>query len=195
LIGDYDLAEQPVEAKAQLGYIPDHPFLYEKLTGREFVRFVARIYDHRSSIEEKIQKSFDFFEMTDKIDELIQGYSRGMRQKTAIIAALIHKPRIIFADEPTANLDPRSARLIKDIFRQLSRQGVTILMSTHVMEIAERLCDRIGIIYKGEFVTLGTLDEIRNQPATADSTLEDIFLELTDAVGINAEGTAKEFGS
>ncbi len=193
-IGGYDIVKQSVEAKALLGYVPDNPVLYEKLSGTEFVRFVARIYSAyrqdrggddvsgqqlENSLEERIEELFVSFEMGEKKDELIQGYSRGMRQKTAIIAALIHKPKILLADEPTANLDPKSARLVKDTFRNLSQQGGTVLMSTHVMEIAERLCDRIGIIYGGKIIALGTLDEIKEQSAANGSTLEDLFLELT----------------
>jgi ABC-2 type transport system ATP-binding protein len=105
LIGGFDITKQPVEAKRLLGYVPDNPFLYDKLTGREFVRFVSRLYNSNSP-EPRIQELFDSFEMGDKIDELIQGYSRGMRQKTALISALIHNPQILFVDEPTANLDP-----------------------------------------------------------------------------------------
>ncbi|MCL0104991.1 ABC transporter ATP-binding protein [Dehalococcoidia bacterium] len=129
IIGGFDIVKQPVAAKELLGYVPDNPFLYDKLTGREFVRFVSRLYNSNSA-EQRIQELFDSFEMSDKIDQLIQGYSRGMRQKTALISALIHNPQILFVDEPTANLDPRSARLAKDIFRALTKQGVSVFMST-----------------------------------------------------------------
>jgi len=194
LIGGFDITKQPVEAKELLGYVPDNPFLYDKLTGREFVRFVARLYNSNSP-EQRIQELFDSFEMNDKIDQLIQGYSRGMRQKTALISALIHNPQILLVDEPTANLDPRSARLAKDIFRALTRQGVSVFMSTHIMEIAERLCDRIGIIHHGELIALGTMSELNQQTALEGSTLEDVFLELTGDFDADTKKLLEELGA
>ena len=194
IIGGFDITKQPVAAKELLGYVPDNPFLYDKLTGREFVRFVSRLYNSNSA-EQRIQELFDSFEMSDKIDELIQGYSRGMRQKAALISALIHNPQILFVDEPTANLDPRSARLAKDIFRALTKQGVSVFMSTHIMEIAERLCDRIGIIHHGELVALGTLSELNQQAALEGSTLEDVFLELTGDFDADTKKLLEELGT
>lgn len=194
VIGGFDITKQPVEAKALLGYVADNPFLYDKLTGREFVRFVSRLYNSNSA-EQRIQELFDSFEMSDKIDELIQGYSRGMRQKTALISALIHNPQILFVDEPTANLDPKSARLAKDIFRALTRQGVSIFMSTHIMEIAERLCDRIGIIHQGKLIALGTMSELNQQTALEGSTLEDVFLELTSDFDADTKKLLEELGA
>ncbi|MCL0039016.1 ABC transporter ATP-binding protein [Dehalococcoidia bacterium] len=194
IIGGFDIVKQPVAAKELLGYVPDNPFLYDKLTGREFVRFVSRLYNSNSA-EQRIQELFDSFEMSDKIDELIQGYSRGMRQKTALISALIHNPQILFVDEPTANLDPRSARLAKDIFRALTKQGVSVFMSTHIMEIAERLCDRIGIIHHGELIALGTLSELNQQAALEGSTLEDVFLELTGDFDADTRKLIEELGA
>ncbi|MCL0060072.1 ABC transporter ATP-binding protein [Dehalococcoidia bacterium] len=194
IIGGFDIVKQPVAAKELLGYVPDNPFLYDKLTGREFVRFVSRLYNSNSA-EQRIQELFDSFEMSDKIDELIQGYSRGMRQKTALISALIHNPQVLFVDEPTANLDPRSARLAKDIFRALTKQGVSVFMSTHIMEIAERLCDRIGIIHHGELVALGTLSELNQQAALEGSTLEDVFLELTGDFDADTKKLLEELGT
>lgn len=196
LIGGFDITKQPVEAKSLFGYVPDNPFLYDMLSGREFVRFVSRLY-HTSPnrLEEKIQELFNSFEMSDKIDELIQGYSRGMRQKAALISALIHSPQILFLDEPTANLDPRSARLTKDIFRALTKQGMSVFMSTHIMEIAEHLCDRIGIIYQGELVALGTLSELKKQVATEGSSLEDIFLKLTGDFDVDTKKLLEELGA
>ncbi|MCL0036530.1 ABC transporter ATP-binding protein [Dehalococcoidia bacterium] len=194
IIGGFDIVKQPVAAKELLGYVPDNPFLYDKLTGREFVRFVSRLYNSNSA-EQRIQELFDSFEMSDKIDQLIQGYSRGMRQKTALISALIHNPQILFVDEPTANLDPRSARLAKDIFRALTKQGVSVFMSTHIMEIAERLCDRIGIVHHGELIALGTLSELNQQAALEGSTLEDVFLELTGDFDADTRKLIEELGA
>jgi len=182
-IGGHDIVKEPLFAKRLLGYVPDIPFLYEQLSGREFLRFVARLYqlnaDHTPTIEGRIQGILDQFEMTVKADELIKGYSLGMRRKIAIAAALIHEPKIIFLDEPTSGLDPKSARWVKDTFRYLAGQGVTILLTTHIMEIAERICDRIGIIHQGKLVALGSFAELKTEAGRSDSTLEDIFLQVT----------------
>lgn len=199
LIGGFDIVKQPVEAKALFGYVPDNPFVYDKLTGREFVRFVAHLYNvhnpNPERLEERVRELFDSFEMADRMDELIQGYSRGMRQKTALISALIHNPQVLFVDEPTANLDPRSARLMKDIFRALTRQGVSVFMSTHIMEIAERLCDRIGIIHQGKLIAMGTLTELNRQACLEGSSLEDVFLELTGDFDIDTTKILEELGA
>jgi ABC-2 type transport system ATP-binding protein len=177
-IGGYDVVEQAAAAKALIGYVPDTPFLYEKLTGREFVLFVAGLYGGDPvEMEKKAQDYFHLFEMADRMDQLIQVYSQGMRQKTALIAALLHQPQLLVLDEPTANLDPRSARLVKDVFRSYREQGRTVFMSTHIMEIAERLCDRVAIIHRGELRALGTMAELGQLRQGA--SLEDIFLEIT----------------
>src|SRR5579862_1131495 len=183
LIGGYDVHEQPLLARALLGYVPDNPFLYEKLTGREFLDFMADLYsvvhaDRAGRIEDLMR----LFELQDKGDDLIQGYSRGMRQKIALAGALIHNPKVIFLDEPTVGLDPKSARLMKDILRKLCDEGATVFVSTHILEIAERMCDRFAIINKGNIVATGTMEELRSQGASelgSTRTLEDIFLELT----------------
>lgn len=177
-VGGFDIVGRAAAAKALMGYVPDTPFLYEKLTGREFVRFVARLYGaDPAGLEKKIDGFFSLFEMTEQMDELIQGYSSGMRQKTALIAALLHQPALLMVDEPTANLDPKSARLVKNIFQSFKEQGRTVFLSTHVMEIAENLCDRIAIIHRGELRTLGSMEELRR--LRRGESLEDIFLELT----------------
>lgn len=187
-IGGHDIVQESLLAKRLLGYVPDNPFLYDQLTGREFVRFVARLYGldggGGSSVEGRIQEMFDLFEMSQKADELIKGYSFGMRRKVAIAAALIHNSQIIFLDEPTSGLDPKSARWVKDLFRRLAGEGMAILMTTHILEIAERICDRIGIIHQGRLVALGTLAELREEAGRSDSTLEDIFLQVTGEVDI-----------
>ncbi len=174
----FDLSGQPAAAKALLGYVPDNPFLYEKLTGREFSTFMARLYGlGEAGLSEKVDSYFRLFEMEDQCDQLIQGYSRGMRQKTALVAALVHQPSLLMVDEPTANLDPKSARLVKDIFQSTKEQGRSVFLSTHVMEIAESLCDRIAIIHRGELKALGTMEELRR--LRRGESLEEIFLELT----------------
>lgn len=180
IIDGFDIQKEPLKAKAILGYIPDNPFLYEKLTGREFLNFVADLYSVTTEGRAKrIEDLLSLFELQDKGDELIQGYSRGMRQKIALAGALIHDPRVIFLDEPTVGLDPRSARLMKDILRRLCDEGCTVFVSTHILEIAERMCDRFAIINKGRIVAVGTMEELRRHAAAESQTLEDIFLQLT----------------
>ncbi|MBS3938497.1 MAG: ABC transporter ATP-binding protein [Peptococcaceae bacterium] len=183
-VSGFDIVKQSVEAKSQFGYVPDNPFLYDKLSGREFIYFVSRLYNQYPS-EQKIKELFDSFEISDKIDELIQTYSRGMRQKVALISALIHNPKILFLDEPTANLDPRSVRLTKDIFRVMTKKGGSVFLSTHVMEIAERLCDRIGVIHNGKLIAYNSVSELKKQASGETPTLEDVFFELTG--GYNTE--------
>jgi len=175
---EFDLAKQPTSAKALLGYVPDNPYLYEKLTGREMVAFVAKLYGvSPKGLQDKIESYFRILEMETECDRLIQGYSRGMRQKTALISAILHQPFLLLVDEPTANLDPKSARIIKDIFQSLKNQGRSVFLSTHVMEIAESLCDRIAIINDGKLLATGTMEQLRRQHQ--GSSLEEIFLELT----------------
>ncbi len=179
-VGGRDVLEAPLAAKALLGYIPDNPFLYEKLTGREFLHFMADLYSvPTAGRAEKIADLLSLFELGEKANELVQGYSRGMRQKLALAGALVHDPRVVFLDEPTVGLDPRSARLMKDILRRLCNQGVTVFVTTHILEIAERMCDRFAIINRGRMVAEGTMEDLRAQAAAGSASLEDIFLELT----------------
>ncbi len=172
--------EQPVEAKKQLSYVPDHPNLYPKLTGRDYIQFVASIY----KVPEKeyvhdLEELLHLFSLTDRADELIESYSHGMKQKIAICGALIHRPSILFLDEPTVGLDPKSARELKNILRKRCSEGMTAFITTHILEIAEQMCDRIGIISEGEIIALGTMDELRQRDGRTDGSLEDIFLQLT----------------
>jgi len=177
-IAGFDLARQPTSAKALLGYVPDNPYLYEKLTGREMAAFVARLYrTSTEGLQARIDSYFRLFEMEVECDQLIQGYSRGMRQKTALVAAILHQPLLLLVDEPTANLDPRSARLVKDIFQSFKQQGHSVFLSTHVMEIAENLCDRIAIIDGGRLQAMGTMEQLCHQHR--GESLEEIFLRLT----------------
>ncbi len=179
-LGDDDLLARPMVAKARLGFIPDRPFLYEKLTGGEFLRFVAGLYGQDgSAIERRIDQLLDVFELTTWKDELIEAYSHGMRQKLIISSALVHRPELIVVDEPMVGLDPRAARLLKDIFRQFVGRGGTVLMSTHTLEVAEAMCDRIAIIQAGRIVAEGTIADLREQTRAGDASLEDLFLRLT----------------
>ncbi|MBI3942943.1 MAG: ABC transporter ATP-binding protein [Chloroflexi bacterium] len=177
-INGYDLLREGRKARSLLGYVPDTPHAYEKLTGREFVRFMADIFRvSRPDREDRIQELLELFELQEFADSLTETYSHGMRQKIVLAATLIHEPKVIFLDEPTTGLDPRSARRVKDILLRLCAQGTTVFMSTHILEIAERMCDRIGIINKGRLIALGTLAELRQMRGA--ETLEDIFLQVT----------------
>ena len=178
LIGGYDIARQPIEAKRLLGYVPDQPYLPEKLTAREFLEFVAGLYRlNRADARRRGEELLRLFALENSADELIGGYSHGMRQKTALAGALLHSPQAFFLDEPTVGLDPRSARLIKDILREVAGRGAAVFMSTHILEIAERMCDRVAIINKGQIIATGSIPELR--AGRASESLEDIFLELT----------------
>jgi ABC-2 type transport system ATP-binding protein len=170
---------QPLLAKAASGYVPDTPNLYPKLSGRELLRFVGDLYalDH-NQIERRIDELLNLFDLYQAGDDPIDSYSHGMQQKTALAAALMHDPKVLVLDEPTVGLDPRSARMIKDILRQMADRGAAVFLSTHILEIAERMCDRIGIINKGELIAVGTMDELRSL-GKGETSLEDIFLSLT----------------
>ncbi|HWQ15541.1 MAG TPA: ABC transporter ATP-binding protein [Roseiflexaceae bacterium] len=177
-IGGHDIQREPLAAKRLVGYVPDQPYLPEKLTAREFLTFIAGLYQlDRAEARRRGEELLRLFDLQARGDELIGGFSHGMRQKLALAGALLHNPRAFVLDEPTVGLDPRSARLIKDILRQVAARGTAVLMSTHILEIAERMCDRVAIISGGRVIATGTLDELR--AGRAAESLEDIFLELT----------------
>jgi ABC-2 type transport system ATP-binding protein len=177
-VGGFDIQQQPIAAKSILGYVPDEPMLYEKLSAREFLSFVADLYNVPSQqAEHRAQELLKLLDLTSDADNLIEGFSHGMRQKTAIAGALMHDPRVLVLDEPTVGLDPKSARFIKDILRQLAERGAAVFLSTHILEIAERMCDRIGIIDHGNLIAVGTVEQLR--AGRADQSLEDVFLSLT----------------
>ena len=179
-IGGIDLLQHPLEAKQRLGFIPDRPFVYDKLTGREFLRFAAALYGQQGlAVEKRIIELLELFELTRWKDELTESYSHGMRQKLIISGALVHRPDVIVVDEPMVGLDPKSARLLKDLFRQFVDRGGTVLMSTHTLEVAEAMCDRIAIIHGGKIIASGTMAEVQQQTASEDLGLEDLFLKLT----------------
>lgn len=179
-LGDVDLLADPMRAKAQLGFIPDRPFVYDKLTGAEFLRFVAGLYGQDGKqIERRMDELLELFELSVWKDELVESYSHGMRQKLIISSALIHRPECIVVDEPMVGLDPKGARLLKDIFRAFVDRGGTVLMSTHTLEVAQAMCDRVAIIQQGKIVAEGTIDDLRRQTATGDVSLEELFLKLT----------------
>jgi len=179
-----DVGKDPVSAKSLLGYVPDTPDVYEKLTARELLEFVADLRKmDRQRAANRIQELLALFELSDRQDELLGGYSHGMKQKVCVACALLGEPKVLFLDEPTVGLDPRSARLVKDILRKVADDGGTVFLSTHVLEIAERMCDRVGIIQKGRLIAEGTVDELRRKTVPgkegADISLEDLFLKLT----------------
>lgn len=181
ILGGDNVITAPMAAKQRLGFIPDRPYVYEKLTGAEFLRFVAGLYGQEGDmVERRIDELLDVFELSRWKDELVESYSHGMRQKLIISSALIHRPECIVVDEPMVGLDPKAARLLKDIFRQFVDRGGTVLMSTHTLEIAEAMCDRIAIIQHGKIVAAGTMSEIRQQTAAGHEVgLEELFLKLT----------------
>ncbi|MCD6426591.1 MAG: ABC transporter ATP-binding protein [Caldisericaceae bacterium] len=179
-IDGIDISESPIEAKSKIGLIPDTPNIYPKLTGREFLYFIADIYDvQREVAVKRAEEIFEMFDLKDKADELIETYSHGMKQKIVIGAALVHDPSVIILDEPTVGLDPKSAKLVKDLLRALAGKGKTVFMSTHILEIAERMCDKVGIINEGTLIAEGTIDELRKKAKDETADLEKLFLELT----------------
>ena len=178
-VGGYNVVEQPIQAKAACGYVPDEPNLYAKLSARELLRFIGDLYGlDRVQVARRSEELLRMFELAEAADDTIDSYSHGMRQKTALAAALVHDPKVLMLDEPTVGLDPRSARLIKDILHQMAERGAAVFLSTHILEIAEHMCDRIGIIDHGKLIAIGTMDELRGQGA-GQASLEDIFLSLT----------------
>ena len=179
-IAGIDVMRKPVLAKANLGFIPDRPFVYDKLTGAEFLRFTAALYGQDGSdVEARLDRLLDLFELSRWKNELTESYSHGMRQKLIIASALVHQPKVIVVDEPMVGLDPKSARLLKMIFRRFVERGGTVLMSTHTLEIVEEMCDRVGIIRQGELAACGTMAELRDSVSDNAVGLEDLFLRLT----------------
>jgi ABC-2 type transport system ATP-binding protein len=179
-VGGIDINRRPLEAKARLGFIPDLPFVYDKLTGAEFLRFVAALYGQQGVVvERRIDELLELFDLRRWKDELTESYSHGMRQKLIISGALVHRPEVIVVDEPMVGLDPRSARLLKDLFRQFVDRGGTVLMSTHTLEVAETMCDRIAIVHGGKIVALGNMSELQEQTSSEHLGLEELFLKLT----------------
>ena len=181
-VGGYSLASESLAAKKITGFIPDRPHIYEKLTGREFLAFIAELYQLPKKIyTSRTEKFLEMFELKEWGDQLIEGYSHGMRQKLVVASALMHEPKVIIVDEPMVGLDPKGARLVKQIFRRLCRKGVTIFMSTHSLEVAQEMCDVIGIIQEGKLIAQGTMEELQRLANSRESRLESIFLSLTGA--------------
>jgi ABC-2 type transport system ATP-binding protein len=185
LVNGHDLAKDPEAAKASLGFIPDRPFVYEKLTAGEFLRFHGGLYGiDGDGIGERIKEMLGVFELSRWEHELIESFSHGMKQRLVMSAAFLHRPQAVLVDEPMVGLDPRGARLIKAVFRRMSERGVAILMSTHTLEVAEEMCDRISIILKGKIIARGTVNELRELAGGDDQELTAVFLKLTGGSGL-----------
>lgn len=173
-------AEDSVVVKRQVGYVPETPRLYEFLTGLEYLDFVGDIYAVEMSEKKKrIEEHLVALELEGREGDMINSYSQGMKQKIALISAFLHKPKLLILDEPLSGLDPKSARIVKDLLRKLTTQGVTTIMSTHILEIAQAMCDRIAIMYEGKLLALGNMEELRQKARLPGSDLEEIFLKLT----------------
>ena len=180
ILGGHDVEQEPQQAKAIAGFIPDRPFIYEKLSGKEFLTFIAKLHGMESARRERrIDELLEYFELSNWQDELVEGFSHGMKQRLVLCAALVHEPRILIVDEPMVGLDPKGARTIKNLFRSLAEAGTTVFLSTHSLSVAEEVCHRIGIIQKGHLIASGSMADIYRLTRGHDSNLEDVFLELT----------------
>jgi ABC-2 type transport system ATP-binding protein len=179
-VGGYDLQADGDRARQLIAFVPDTPFLYEKLTGREFLQFIADMYGMPTAHgRTRIEEMIGTFGLTPFVDDLTERYSHGMRQRTVFAAALLHEPKVLIVDEPTVGLDPKSIRLLKDLLRQQADSGTTVFLSTHSLDIAQELADRIGVVNNGRLIGCGTLDALRKQ-ADHQGTLEEVFLKLTE---------------
>jgi ABC-2 type transport system ATP-binding protein len=175
-----DILAEPERAKARIGYVPDAATLYDKLSAREFLQFSGDLYHVEPRLRDRrIDALLQLFGLKDRDRDFLSGYSRGMRQKVSLAAALLHDPQVLFLDEPTVGLDPQSARQMKDILQDVCKEGKTVFFSTHILEIAERMCTRLAIIDHGRLVAVGSLEELRRQVGSDGQSLEQIFLQLT----------------
>ena len=178
-ISGMDMKKNPVLAKQIIGFVPDRPFLYEKLTGMEFLKFISDLYHvDPGKMPRRAQELLNQFALLDWADEIIEAYSHGMKQRLIIAAALLHDPKILVIDEPMVGLDPSAVRMVKDILKDLAAQNVTIFVSTHTLSIAEDLCNRIGVIHKGRLLAQGTMEELNQAAQTGEAGLEEVFLTL-----------------
>jgi ABC-2 type transport system ATP-binding protein len=181
VIGGADVGKDPLSAKRIMGFCPDEPVLYEKMTGVRFLSFIADVFSMSQAERiSAIDALADAFEMKDGLRETVSSYSHGMKQKLSLMSAFMHDPEVLILDEPIVGLDPRAAFALKEMMRNRCAGGKTVFFSTHIMEIAERLCDRVGIIAHGELLAAAPLDELRRRAGEADATLEKLFLEMTD---------------
>ena len=185
LVNNHDLEREPEAAKGSLGFIPDRPFIYDKLTAGEFLTFHAGLYGlTNGQVGSRVDEMLELFELTQWKHELIESFSHGMKQRLVMSSAFFHRPQAVAVDEPMVGLDPRGARLIKDVFRRMSERGVAILMSTHTLEVAQEMCDLISIILKGKIIAHGTVAEIRSLEGDPTQHLTEVFLRLTGGSGL-----------
>jgi ABC-2 type transport system ATP-binding protein len=191
-IGGFDLARDGQKARQLLSYVPDQPFLYEKLSGREFLQFIADMYAlDRAYGLKRIEEVIGLFQLSDFVDDLTEHYSHGMRQRTVFASALLHEPKVLIVDEPTVGLDPRSVRELKDLLRHEADKGTTVFLSSHSLDVVEELADRIAIIDRGKLVGCGTLASLRAL-SEIDGTLEEVFLKMTEEEEIQPAPSATE---
>ncbi len=178
-VGGFDVQAEGDQARRHISYVPDQPYLYEKLTGREFLQFIADMYgmapDRAAARAEEV---IDLLDLADYVDDLTERYSHGMRQRTVFAAALLHEPRVLIVDEPTVGLDPRGVRQLKDLLRREADRGTTVFLSSHSLDVVQELADRIAIVDRGRLISCGTFEEMRKQAASVGS-LEEVFLKLT----------------
>lgn len=180
-VGPFNVVEHPREVSRLIGYVPDLPFLYDKLSGREFLRFVADMYGMTDAAAvESVAREADRFQLNDFLDQLTESYSHGMRQRTVFAAALLHEPELLVVDEPMVGLDPHSIRLVKDLLKNYAEAGKTVLMSTHTLEVAEAICDRVGVMKSGKIVFEGRVEEMRQLNPAAGQSLESLYLAMMD---------------
>jgi ABC-2 type transport system ATP-binding protein len=184
-----DIRDDLRQALRCLGYVPDEPFLYDKLSGREFLEFAAEMrgLDRRDG-ENNIAEQILHFEMADYVDDLIETYSHGMKQRLVFASALLHRPPVVVIDEPMVGLDPRSMRMVKDLLRRRSGEGMLVFMSTHILAVAEEIADRIGILDRGRLQFLGSVAQLRDELALPHTSLESLFLQLTEAQNLLPAG-------
>jgi ABC-2 type transport system ATP-binding protein len=176
----HDVTKRQLAANRLLGYVPDVPYLYDKLSGAEFLRFIADMYGlEPREADAKIAEQIEAFDLREFVDDLTESYSHGMKQRLTFAAALLHDPKVLVIDEPMVGLDPRTVRLVKDMLRAKAAAGQTIFMSTHLLSIAEEIADRVGIVDEGRLRFLGTIDELREQVAAHDASLEHLYLRFT----------------
>ena len=179
-INGHSIIEDPLAVKKSISFVPDSPEVYEKLTGIEYLNFMGDVYGVPAEIRSKrLTYLLDMFSLSDAVGDLIQSYSHGMRQKIVLVGAMLHEPELFILDEPMVGLDPRSSNNLKSYMREHCKEGKTVFFSTHVLEVAEKLCDRIGIIHQGRLIACGTMEELKSLAANRES-LENIFLELTE---------------
>lgn len=177
-IDEVSLRESPVEARRRMGFIPDRPYLYDKLTAREFLNFIGSIYSVEGDrLKRRVGEVLELQGLTDRADALVESFSHGMKQRLTLAAALLHEPRLIIVDEPMVGLDPRGAKLIKQVFRDLAASGRTVFMSTHTLDVAAEVCDRLAIVHQGRIARMGTLQEV-----CGDRGLEEVFLDITGGI-------------